>query len=190
MRELISGVVMTAAAGAAAGDLAVIEAQVSVGYSIDRAWETWTTAEGLAMFFAKQCVVEPKPGGAFEILFFPDNAPGLRGAEGTFLLAVEPRSRIAFSWNAPPQWPEERKQLSMVDVRFEPVAADRTRVRLRHFGFGDGEGWQGVREYFEGAWNIVLERLEHSSRVGPIDWDDVPPGLLFNGPQRQPEGGS
>ncbi len=163
------------------GTLAVIEKEVVVDLPMGRAWDMWTTGDGLERFFARRCQVDLAVGGMFEILFFPENPPGLRGAEGTSVLAIETPHRLAFTWNAPPQWPQQREQHTVVDVRFAAEGDSRTRVRLRHFGFGDGAAWDEVRHYFEGAWEVVLRRLQHSVGKGAIDWDDVPPELRFDG---------
>jgi len=156
---------------------ATIRHSVLVPAPIDAVWSRWTTADGLTRFFARSVNLELEVGGDFEILFFPDNPPGLRGAEGTRLMAIEPPRRLAFDWDAPPAWPEQRGQRTMVEIRFSPEG-DRTRVELRHQGWGDGPDWQSVRDYFDPAWAKILGRLKYSFEVGPIDWDDPPPELM------------
>ena len=155
--------------------------EVDVSASADEVWAAWTTQSGIKAFFARAANVELRPGGDYEILFFPDNPAGQRGAEGTVLLAVEPHHRIAFTWDAPPKWPNIRSQRTVVSITLTKLSDTRTRVRLEHMGWGEGTDWNQVYDYFDGAWSTVLKRLQYRYDNGPIDWDNVPAGLLYKG---------
>jgi uncharacterized protein YndB with AHSA1/START domain len=157
-----------------------VEQVVVIPAPLESVWERWTTDTGLTMFFARAVNVELRVGGAYEILFFPDNPPGSRGAEGLRLMALEPPHRLAFDWDAPPTWPAQRGQRTMVEVRLA-THGDGTTVTLRHSGWGDSEEWAEVRSYFDGAWEKVLARLKYSYEVGPVDWDSPPPELMYAG---------
>ncbi|MDX1570853.1 MAG: SRPBCC domain-containing protein [Xanthomonadales bacterium] len=174
------GILLTAIAAGAPSTPDVIEHHVVVPASLEAVWSRWTTAEGLTRFFARSVNLDLRVGGDFEILFFPENEPGLRGAEGTRLMAVEAPRRLAFDWDAPPQWPHQRGQRTMVEVRLAPSEGG-TRISLRHHGWGDGPQWQEVRDYFDRAWQKVLARLVYSFEVGPVNWDAPPPELMHRG---------
>jgi uncharacterized protein YndB with AHSA1/START domain len=133
-------------------------------------WETLTTADGARTFFAEDALVEPNIGGRYEIYFSPDAPPGLKGSEGAHILALEPMSRLAFSWNAPASFGPLRPQLTTVEIELSPLAAAGTSITLTHSGWGRGPGWQKVRDYFASAWPVVLERLRHRFQHGPVDW--------------------
>ena len=57
----------------------------------------------------------------------------------------------------PPYMPEIRPHLTSVQLRFEPVGLQRTRVRLYHTGFGDSAAWREGEAYFETTWPAVLQ---------------------------------
>jgi uncharacterized protein YndB with AHSA1/START domain len=135
-----------------------------------RVWEAWTTREGITSFFAPAAVVEARPGGAFHIHFDPGAPPGLRGADDTRFLALQPMRMLSFDWNAPPHLPEARQQRTVVIVRLEPLDAERTRVTLHHTGWGDGGEWDRAYAYFDRAWGSVLANLQKRFTSGPIDW--------------------
>jgi hypothetical protein len=62
-----------------------------------------------------------------------------------------------------------------VTVFFSALGPDRTRVLLRHDGWGEGGEWDGAFEYFNRAWKrTVLPRLKYRFESGPIDWNSPP----------------
>jgi uncharacterized protein YndB with AHSA1/START domain len=177
MRYLVFSVaiLVIAAAYAVGNEEMKLHKEVVVNAPLERAWSAWTTSEGAQNFFAPKKVIEPEPGGAYEIHFFPDNPPGQRGAEGLKVLAVEPKRSISFEWNAPPNWPKIRaKTRTRVTVSFEELEGGRTRVSLVHDKWGEGtfegESWREVYDYFDSAWDTVLRRFVHSMEHEPIDW--------------------
>lgn len=153
----------------------VVEGEVTVDASVDEVWRAWTTSEGAETFFAPRCIIDLRPGGKYEMLFDLDAAPGKQGGEGVILLAVQPPRMLSFTWNAPPELPEIRKQRTHVTVFLESLGPTRTRVMLRHDGWGEGAEWDAAYDYFERAWKqIVLPRLKYRFENGPIDWDHPP----------------
>ena len=78
---------------------------------------------------------------------------------------------LSFTWNAPPQLPEARKQRTVVILRLQPEGAGATRVRLHHVGWGTGGEWDQAFDYFTRAWPNVLGNLRKRFVDGqPIDW--------------------
>ena len=75
---------------------------------IEAVWQAWTTAEGVRRFFAPQCTIDLRPGGAYEMYFDLEAAAGLRGSEGCVVLAIEEPNMLSFTWNAPPELPRIR----------------------------------------------------------------------------------
>ena len=152
-----------------------VKAEVIVNASVDAVWEAWTTEKGLKTFFAPACKIEPRVFGAFEIYFNPSGAPGQRGAEGNIILAMQPNKMLSFTWDAPPNLPNVRRQRTSVVVRFKGFDNGRTKVTLTATGWGEGEEWDKAFAYFSSAWQeVVLPRLKHRFEVGPIDWNNPP----------------
>lgn len=126
-----------------------ILAEIDVEAPIERVWEAWTTAAGARTFFAPATRVEARPGGAYEMLFDPDAAPGSRGSEGAVILALQPPRMLSFTWNAPPELASVRGQATHVTVRLTPVGEVRTHVTLTHDGWGEGGEWDEAYRYFD-----------------------------------------
>jgi uncharacterized protein YndB with AHSA1/START domain len=139
-------------------------------------WKAWTTSEGAATFFAPKANIELRLGGPFEILFDLDVSPGNRGSEGCTVLSFLPLEMLSFTWNAPPEMPNARKQFAFVVVRLAEVDANQTRVDLNHLGWGEGEEWERAYLYFDRAWALVMGWLKDRFTTGPIDWNCKPVG--------------
>ena len=152
-----------------------VEGEIVVNAGIDDVWKAWTTKEGVKSFFAPDCNIELKIGGAYEMLFDLEAEQGSRGGEGMKFLAIQSNKLLSFTWNAPPHIPDVRKQLTHVTVLFEKISQKQTKISLAHDGWGEGPDWDEAFKYFEIAWlKIVLPRLKYRFDVSPIDWNNIP----------------
>ena len=149
-----------------------LDKEVIIKASLDQAWASWTTREGIVAFFAPDAQIEPRVGGAFHIYIDPGAAPGMRGADEMRFLALQPKKMLSFDWNAPPHLPEARAQRTVVILRFEPLGETETRVRLHHVGWGEGGEWDKAYAYFDRAWGNVLANLKKRYESGPQDWTE------------------
>lgn len=147
--------------------------QMIVPASRSQVWEAWTTEGGAHTFFAPGCKIDLRPGGAYEMYFDLTAQPGSRGGEGAIILAIQPEQMLSITWNAPPSLPTARLQKTHVVIRLNEVSPTRTRVTLRHDGWGDGGEWDEAFDYFSRAWQqVALPRLRYSFEVEPVDWDN------------------
>jgi uncharacterized protein YndB with AHSA1/START domain len=132
--------------------------------SLEDVWEKWTTHKGLKTFFGLDNRIELIPGGPFEILFLLNNPPGTQGGEGNKILSFLPQKMLSFSWNAPPSIPEVRnhEHKTWVVVQFDELSGGKIQVTLDHLGWLDGPAWDETIDYFEKAWDMVLDNLQES----------------------------
>ncbi len=133
-----------------------------INESIEKVWWRWTTHEGLKSFFGRDNKIELTPGGAFEIYFMMDSPVGLRGSEGCQILSYLPNEMLSFSWNAPPKYEEVRKSdhKTWTVVNYKAESNHQTEITLTQFGWPDDEQWNAVFDYFDIAWDQVLDVLE------------------------------
>ncbi len=154
----------------------VIKKTAIVNAPVDSVWNAWITNEGAKTFFASDCKIEARVGGAYELYFDTEAENGSRGSEGCTIEQIEPLMLLVFTWNAPPHLSNVRKEHTRVTVHFEPVSKNETRVTLEHTGWKEGKEWQKAYEYFNAVWGqVVLARLQYRFVNGPIDWDNPPP---------------
>jgi uncharacterized protein YndB with AHSA1/START domain len=157
----------------------VLAKSVIVSASVDEVWRAWTTLEGIKKFFAPDAMLDIRPHGKYEILFDPEQPEGLKGAEGCTVLSYAPPRMFSFTWGAPPEFPNARKEIAQwVVLFFDEVGEKQTLVRFQEFGWKDDKEGEAVYEYFDQAWGLVLARLAHSFTDGPMDWGQPwrPPG--------------
>ena len=152
--------------GAAEGDVSsrMIRKTVEVSAEPAAVFAAWTRAESLRAWLVPDARVELRIGGPFELLFDMDQPEGLRGSEGCRVLAWVPDRLLAFTWNAPPHFPEIRGLHTWVVVELSATEAG-TRMHITHLGwpdsgFVDGSRWPEVFAYFERAWGMVTGALK------------------------------
>lgn len=140
----------------------VLQKEIIVNASLADAWNSWTTEEGLK-FISHNSRVELRIGGPYEWFLDPQKGTsGEDGAKGSYVLAFLPEKMIAFAWTFPPDVPDLRAagETTQVVVLFEPVNDDQVRVALHAHGWKEGEAWQRGWDYFDEAWDIVLDALK------------------------------
>ena len=149
-----------------------INEKVIVKAGLDDVWQAWTTREGIKSFFAPDANIELRVDGPFEIFINPLAEPGMKGADGMRILAIQDKAMLSFTWNAPPHLPEARKQRTYVTLRFQSQGDSQTLVTLFHGGWGEGGEWDKAYAYFKGAWPSVLRNLQKRFDTGPVDWTE------------------
>jgi uncharacterized protein YndB with AHSA1/START domain len=155
----------------------ILRAEITVNAPVADVWRAWTTAEGIATFFAPKGRVDLRVDGTYDVWFNPSGGPGERGAEGMRILDVDPPRRLAFTWNAPPSIPTIRDKRTVVILDFRAKGDGATVLRFTQEGWGDGPDWDKAYDYFDRAWGaIVLPRLLYRFEKGPLDWN-APPDL-------------
>ena len=150
----------------------MIQKEAAIPAPLREVWHAWTTQEGVCTFFAPDANVELCIGGQYEMLFDPDAPAGSRGSEGCRVLSFLPDRMLSFDWNAPPQYPDVRRERTWVVVELAAGPLATTRVVLTHLGWKAGDDWEHVFHYFTRAWDTVLGRLAYRFSHGPIDWSD------------------
>lgn len=97
-----------------------------------------------------------------------------RGIDGSIcrwgrVLAFDPPSTLAFSWDIGPDWQiaADLGRTSEVEVTFEAAGQQRTRVTLVHRHIArHGDGWESMRDGLEAqdGWPLYLSRYDELTR--------------------------
>ena len=149
----------------------VLTKSVLLDATVEEVWRAWTTLEGIRTFFAPEARVDIRPYGEYEILFSPEEPEGQKGAEGCRVLSYVSLKMFSFTWGAPPEFPDARKEIAQwVVLLLDEVDQKRTLLRFQEFGWKDDKEGKQVYDYFDQAWELVLARLARSFTHGPMDW--------------------
>ncbi len=166
--------ILTAASPPADSVGRALRYRVDIPAPIESVWAAWTESARVKEWLAPGSNIDLRPLGVYEILFAPGAEPGKRGAENNLVLAVQAPEMLSFTWDAPPEFPEARKQRTSVVLRFHRLGPDRTRVWFEQTGWGRGGQWDDSYRYFTSAWKYVLTLLHYRYAVGPVDWSSFP----------------
>ncbi len=137
--------------------------QTTVEADVESVWAMWTTEEGLR-FVSSESRVDLNPGGDYALfLAQPPDERGKRGSEGSRIVSVESPHRLVFDWTFSPETPGLRAagETTQVTVTLAPVG-DQTQVTLVATGWQEGGEWDRGYDYFDRAWDYVLERLREA----------------------------
>ncbi len=179
MKEFIPAVLLlVASASFAQSPERALTFTTDINAPVDTVWSRWTTPAGIKRFFAVSSRVELQTLGYLEILFNPSAPEGQRGAENNRVLAWQQNKMLSFTWDAPPNFPNIRKQRTVIIVRFNELPGKRTNVTLTQIGFGSDKDWDDVYNYFGHAWaEYVLPNLKYSCETPGSNLSNIPKGL-------------
>lgn len=138
----------------------VLTREVIVNCSLDKAWHAWTTSDGITSFFVPEAIVQLRPCGKYELVITPTNPEGQRGSEDCRVLSFLPQSMLSFEWSAPPQFGQLRDKRTIVVLTFDEFGPGQIRVTLNQHGWGRGEEWDRLYDYFDRAWSSVMSAFK------------------------------
>jgi uncharacterized protein YndB with AHSA1/START domain/uncharacterized protein YciI len=150
----------------------VLHKEVEVDASLAKVWEAWTTTAGVKTFFSSDATVDLRVGGPFEIYFLDENPYGSKGSEDCKILSFLPMKLLSFEWNAPLQFGKLRDKRTQVIIFFDEIKPGKVKVDFSQHGWGTGNDWDKLYEYFDKAWSYVLGNLQKRFAEGPINWDE------------------
>ncbi len=142
----------------------ILRKEITIRAPLEKVWHAWTTVEGLAPV-SKESRVELRVGGPYEwFLHLEPDENGLRGGQGSRVLAFLPGEMLAFDWTFPPSIPSLRGAgvKTQVVVQFDEPENGEVRIRFSQLGWGDGEDWDCGYAYFDEAWAWVLQQMKES----------------------------
>jgi uncharacterized protein YndB with AHSA1/START domain len=148
-----------------------VEQEVIIGAPVDLVWHAWTMAERVSQWFAPEAIIDAADGGPYELYFIPGNKTGMN-TRGCKILGLVPAKELIFQWKGPDQFHSvmnNARSLTSVHVTFEAIDERHTKVIVKHYGFLDGEAWDGAVQWHEMAWSGVLKSLKNALESGKGD---------------------
>lgn len=131
-------------------------------------WHAWTRAERVSQWFAAEANIEIKVNGAYELYFVPGNKTGMN-TKGCKVRKLIPQEQLHFTWKGPDQFASimnNEESLTIVEVLFEEMNGEQTRITITHRGFKEEKVWAEAIAWHEMAWTGVLESLRSALEKG------------------------
>ncbi len=143
----------------------IIVEKAKLHCSTAKAFEMFTSNQGLESWLTVKADVEPQVGGKYELFWEPDD-PENNSTLGCKILAIDKPNSINFEWKGPKQYKHfmnNVRPLSNVTVVFT-AEGEQTQVTLIHTGWRDDQEWEEARQYFINAWKGAFGQLEKAVR--------------------------
>jgi uncharacterized protein YndB with AHSA1/START domain len=155
-----------------------VEHTIVIDASRGAVWEAIATADGLRAWLAPDAHVDLEIGGAYEVYFWPENAVGQRGIEGTKVLSFVPGRYLSYWGSSPPAFPKVRLQnVAWVTYALRDLDDGTTEVRLYGSWPTFAEAWEtDFRAWVRSAQQIGLERLAAHLEGRAVEAASQPPG--------------
>ena len=145
----------------ASPEIQVVEHSVVIDAPIEAIWHAISTEEGLSEWIAPEARVELEIGGDYELYFWPENAVGDRGIEGTKVLSFVPNRLLSYWGSSPPKFEKVHSQ-NVAWVTYSLRELETGEVEVRQYGCWPrfGETWEvEFRDWVQAAQKIGLEKL-------------------------------
>jgi uncharacterized protein YndB with AHSA1/START domain len=149
----------------------IIQQRARLRCDVRRAFEMFTVNEEVQSWLAPLANIEPRHGGKYELFWDPENREQ-DSTIGCRVTAIEPDRFLCFEWKGPTQFRHfmnDADPLTHVVVFFVPSTEDSeagTEVFVIHSGWRSSGEWEEARQWFDRAWRVVLEQLEHQVNTG------------------------
>ena len=133
-----------------------------VAAPLDSVWNAFTTTAGLESWMAAHASFELRIGGLMQAVYSPTARLGDPSTIENTILSYEPKRMLTIRVSKPPAgFPFPNAILRMWTViYFEPVGANRTRVREVSMGFGPDEESTQMRQFFERGNTMTMTALQ------------------------------
>jgi len=122
--------------------------EFSVSAPAEAVFYAFSTGQGWRDWLCDQAIFKPRAGGTYHLAW--DTGWYVSGR----VEELEKPSRVRLTWRG-----AEDPAASMVRIELHGHD-DHTHGSVEHFGFGDGEAWEGARKQAQRGWEVGLENLE------------------------------
>jgi uncharacterized protein YndB with AHSA1/START domain len=132
---------------------------------VEDLWALWTETDRVSKWLAAGATIDLRVGGTYELSGHLGDKP-LGEPIGGPIVGLEEEYVIKVTWRLPADLGpsvSEASPATTLGVWFQPLGPNRTRIRLEHDGWRDGEDWATARQWQADAWTSVLSRLKQGS---------------------------
>jgi hypothetical protein len=150
----------------------ILQQEIVVDATLEQAWQTLTTSEGLRTFVAPTITVELKSGGDWFANYKVGSKVGDPGTIHNIVLNYLPMEMFSIKIGLTDFFPKElRDANSLFEVlTLKDLGDKRVKVVDSIVGWKSGPAWDKTYEFFRRGDEATLKALYHRFKDGPIDW--------------------
>jgi uncharacterized protein YndB with AHSA1/START domain len=130
--------------------------------AVEDLWALWTEPDKVTVWLAGGASIDLRLGGTYQLTGHLAGRP-LQDAVGGPIVGLEEEYVLKVGWRLPAELGPAVTGAApgtTLGVWFQPLGPARTRIRLEHDGWRDGEEWTVARRWQSDAWTGALERLK------------------------------
>jgi uncharacterized protein YndB with AHSA1/START domain len=132
---------------------------------VEDLWALWTEPDKVSKWLAGGADIDLRIGGTYQLTGQIGTRP-LTGPAGGPITGLEEEYVLKVTWRLSSQFGAAVSAAdppTNVVVLFQPLGPNRTRLRLEHDGWREGDDWTAARQWYSEAWTAVLERLKQGN---------------------------
>jgi uncharacterized protein YndB with AHSA1/START domain len=150
----------------------VLRHEAFVNGSLADVWNAFTTSEGLMTFMAPVVHMELKTGGVFDSNYHVGSKLGDPGTIHNTVLNYIPMEMFSIKVGLTEQFPERPRQAGTLFavLMFQEAGANQVLVTLSMLGWGSGEDWDTVYQFFDRGNAYTMAELARRFDRGPVAW--------------------
>jgi hypothetical protein len=150
----------------------VLRHEIVISATLDDAWRSMTTSEGLMSFMAPVARIELKTGGAFESNYKFGSKLGDPGTIRNQVLSYVPSEMLSLKINLTEQFPSEPRNAGTLFavLTFQKIDEGHVKVAEAMIGWKEGPEWDKVYGFFDAGNAYTLAQMCKRLEQGPVDW--------------------
>ncbi len=154
----------------------ILRFEIELKCSLDKAWELFTTTEGLRTWMAPVVEVDFSTGGRWEVSYDKSKKVGDPGNIINEIVCIVPKEMyVTRVRQVPDNFPFDAEKMYKTRgvLQFEKTGKNRTKLILTETGYRDGPEWNQLYNFFKLANRHTLLELYKRVENGPVDWDEA-----------------
>jgi uncharacterized protein YndB with AHSA1/START domain len=130
--------------------------------AVEDLWALWTEPDKVTAWLAGTASIDLRLGGAYQLAGHLAGRT-FHGPIGGLITGLEEEYVLKVGWQLPSDLGSAVAGAvppTTLGIWFQPLGPARTRIRLEHDGWRDGEEWAAARHWQSEAWTGVIDRLK------------------------------
>jgi len=151
----------------------VLRHEITIDANLSDVWNAMTTSEGLMSFMAPMVHMELKTGGVFDSNYRVGSKPGDPDTIHNQVLNYLPMEMFSIKVGLTKQFPARPRETGTLFavLTFKEAGDRKVLVTESMLGWGDGDDWKQVYDFFGRGNAYTLGELARRFEKGPVTWE-------------------